>query len=70
MLEHLTVTEDREIFFNVEERPCYYSHPVQEHLNIVLGGEGYAAILVLLYLTRKYSLVMVITFRPPTRTIV
>tara|TARA_R110001583_G_scaffold40262_8_gene128756 strand:+ start:1162 stop:2106 length:945 start_codon:yes stop_codon:yes gene_type:complete len=40
MLEHLTVTEDREIFFNVEERPCYYSHPVQEHLNIVLGGEG------------------------------
>lgn len=29
MLEHLTVTEDREIFFNVEEQPCYYTHPIQ-----------------------------------------
>jgi hypothetical protein len=29
MLEHLTVTEDREIFFNVDEQPCYYTHPNQ-----------------------------------------
>ena len=29
MLKHLTVTEDREIFFDVEEQPCYYTHPNQ-----------------------------------------
>tara|TARA_R110002167_G_scaffold63865_1_gene180622 strand:+ start:2430 stop:3344 length:915 start_codon:yes stop_codon:yes gene_type:complete len=32
MLEHLTVTEDREIFFNVEEDFCYYLENVDDNL--------------------------------------